>query len=386
MRLLRGAVLAASVAVAACSDSTGPSSSMSASASSYLNQALDFEQAVFLFGKQINWPAMRADVMKQAGNAQTTAATYDAIEYSIEHYFRPLGDPHSAFWPPSDAPGRTDSPSNPAYLVSGTTITPAIAYLWMPTFSGRNPIGRADSTLTVIRALDASKPCGWIMDLRFNPGGTWASMIAGINPLLGNGTFGGLVDADSARLNFYVQNGEAGIIDPSTNLRYPQVRSSSTYTLSRPNAPVAILQGANTASAGELIILAFRGSATPMKTFGASTYGLTTTPSGIYLRPDSAYLNITSAVMFDRTGKIYGSKIVPDQQTTFPSPLTIGARDETVNAAIAWLQAQPSCAGSSVDLDRAPRAVENAVLPGKPSPNARPDLVSRYFLRQTGGH
>ena len=143
----------------------------------------------------------------------------------------------------------------------------------------------------------------------------------------------------------------------------------------------------NTASAGELIILAFRGAATPMRTFGTDTYGLTTTPAGIYLRPDSAYLNITAAVMFDRTGKVYGSTLVPDQRIASNVPVpTIGVRDETVNAAITWLQSQPACGGSSVQYQRAPRAAEEVVLPGHPSPNARPGLVSPYFMRQTNLH
>ena len=53
----------------------------------------------------------------------------------------------------------------------------------------------------------------------------------------------------SAIMKVYVQNGEAGIFDPSTNKNYPQVTASSTYTLSHPNPPVALLQGPLTASA-----------------------------------------------------------------------------------------------------------------------------------------
>jgi hypothetical protein len=360
---------------------------MSTVARNYLKQALDFEQEVFLYRERINWTTMRADVMGRAAGAQTRADTYDDIKYSISRYFVPLGDNHSGFWEPSNAPGRTDSPANdPRLLVSGSMLAPTVAYMNMPTFSGRNPIGRADSTLTVIRTLDANKPCGWIIDLRLNPGGTWASMISGLNPLLGNGTFAGLVDADSSRLLFYVNNGEAGILDPSDNRRYPQVRSSSTYTLSRPNAPIALLQGPNTASAGELIILSLRGSSVPMRTFGTPTYGLTTTPVGIYMQPDSAYLNVTAAVMFDRTGKIYGNTIVPDQaiSTNLPVP-QIGVRDGTVDAALAWLASRPECGGPgsvAAQRNRLPSGELAPTLPGRPSPDARPDRVSRHFIMQ----
>lgn len=383
------AALLSTVAVAACgSDSpTAPATpQLSASASAYLKQALDFEQEVFIYRSQINWPSMRSDVTRIAGAAQNPAGTYNAIDSSIAKYFVPLGDHHSAFFRPSQAPGRTDSPSNdPRFLVSGSMMTANVAYMNVPTFAGRNPVGRADSTLTVIRALDANKPCGWIVDLRLNPGGTWASMMSGINPLVGNGTFGGLVDSDNAQLLFYVQNGEAGVLDPSNNQRYPQVKSTTTYTLSRPNAPVALLQGPFTASAGELIILSFRGSSVPMRTFGDNTYGLTTTPAGIYMQPDSAYLNITFATMFDRTGKRYGDVLVPDQripqdQQRAPAP---GVRDAAVDAALAWLASRPECGGTGVSAQRAPlpSGALAAELPGHPSPNAHPERVARHFMR-----
>jgi len=392
MRATYAGVLLASALLAACGSDGSPdpteptNTSMSLVAQNYLKQALDFEQEVFLYRSKINWTTMRADVNAHAGSAQTRKDTYDDIAYSIERYFVPLGDPHTALWPPEHAPGRVDSPSNdPRLLVSGSLIAPNVAYLNMPTFSGRNPTGRADSTLTEIRRLDASKPCGWIVDLRLNPGGTWSAMISGLSPLLGaDGTFGGLVDADSARLLFYKQGLESGILDPSDNRRYPQVRATSGYTLSRTNAPVALLQGPLTASAGELIILALRGSSVPVRTFGTPTYGLTTTPVGIYMVPDSAYLNITAAVMFDRTGKIYGSVINPDKTVASnPRVPDVGTRDETVNAALAWLASRPECStGGVIAAQRAPlpsgAVAEN--LPGRPSPNARPELVSRYFL------
>ena len=379
---IAGALVAAALLAACGSDGapTEPGAQMSAQARTYLTNAINFEQEVSYFTKQINWTTVRADVMAKAGAAQKVSDTHGAIEYSIEHYLRPLGDRHSEFWPPSEAPGRVDSPpNNPLYLTAGTTIG-NVAYLYVPTFTGINPKGRADSTLSIIRQLDANKPCGWILDLRNNPGGTWAAMLAGINPLIGNGQFAGLVDADNARAYFYVQNGEAGVYDPGTARNYPQVTASSTYTLSRPNAPVAILQGPLTASAGEIIVLGFKGSPIPSRTFGTSTYGVTTVPGGTYLEPDSAYLNITYAVMFDRTGKTYGASVAPDQlipsdTTSVRSP---GARDASTNAALAWLAARPECGGTGAV--QAPEARFNsAAFPQRTARRTRPLNVSPYF-------
>jgi len=384
MRISHAGVLLAAVFAAACSnDVTAPSNNtqMSPTASAYLKEALDFEQEVFLYGSKINWTTMRADVTAKAGTAQKPKDTYAAIHYSISQYFLPLGDRHSAFFEPSDAPGRVDSPSdNPLYLVQGQPLG-NIAYLYVPTFAGINAKGRADTTLAMIQSLDTNAPCGWILDLRNNPGGTWASMLSGINPLIGNGQFAGLVDNTNAQAYFYVNNGEAGIYDPGTRQNYPQVTSSSTYQLKKPNSPVAILQGPLTASAGELITLGFKGGPVPVRTFGTNTYGVTTVPAGEYLPPDSAYLNITAAVMFDRSGKVYGDVIAPDQ--VIPSDTTQvnhpGTLDLSMNAAITWLKSRVEC-GGTVSTDRsALPGMQRNTFQQSAAPRTKPLNVSPYF-------
>ncbi|AHG91590.1 peptidase S41 [Gemmatirosa kalamazoonensis] len=389
MRFPRFGVLAATALVAACgskdngtTEPVTPTTGMSTTARAYLTEALDFEQDVFYWGDKINWTTMRADVMSKAANAQKPSDTYNAIQYSIDHYFRPLGDFHSGFWPPSEAPGRTDSPpNNPLYLVQGQMLG-KVAYLYVPTFAGLNPKGRADTTLAMIKALDANKPCGWIIDLRTNPGGTWAAMFAGLNPLVGDGQFAGLVDNTNAKAYFYVQNGEAGIYDPSTRKNYPQVTASSTYTLNHPNPPVALLQGPWTASAGEIILLAFKGYPNATRSFGTNSSGDTTVPAGEYLPPDSAYLNITAAIMFDRTGKLYGNAITPDQ--VIPSDTTYnrspGARDLSTTAALNWLATRPECGGTGSTQDLPALRANPDAFPQSTGPRTRPLNVSPYFL------
>ena len=373
------------VAIGACSDSsTGPSTStsdISPTALAYLNQALDWEQLVSYYSPQLNWTAIRADVVKKAGAAQTPAQTYAAITYSIDQYLRPLGDAHSEFWPPASAPGRTNSPSTDVhYQISGSVIAPKIAYMVVPSYAGTNDQGHLDSTLTMIRQLDAANPCGWILDLRTNLGGTWAVMLSALNTFVGNGEFAGAKFADGSTIKLYVQNGEAGALDPSTNQRQVYLRGASTYSLKRANPPVAILQGINTASAGELILLAFRGSATPYRTFGDSSRGVTSTPAGKYLAPDSAYLNITAGLMFDRSGKVWGTAGPADQRVAGASWPTPGqASDAVIQAAVAWLNARPEC--SATTADRLPSAVRVPVrvITAPEAPPGTPRRVSPFF-------
>ncbi|MDF1504249.1 S41 family peptidase [Roseisolibacter sp. H3M3-2] len=378
--------LAAAAGVAACSADDAPTdplggstpNGLSAGAQSYLRSALDFMEEVFLYRSRVTWTQVRAAALDSVPGAQTPRQTYPGIRTAI----RRLNDRHSGFWPPESAPGLVDAPTNnPLYLASGQPMRSRLAYLYVPTFTGRNPVGRADSILTLVRQLDQGAPCGWILDLRNNPGGYWAAMIAGLNPLIGDGRFGGLVDADSARAFFYSNGASAGVVQDQPRDSVEYLRAGSSYRLRRPGAPVAILQGPLTASAGELIILAFRGPGKPaMRAFGNYTYGVTTVPSGTYLRPDSAFLNITAAVMFDGNRRVYGDSLAPDERIAAPAgSVTPGAEDATVQAAQAWLLARPECAATAADrpatADRSPLPAPGragwarlAAPPGAPSP------------------
>ncbi|HEY0780699.1 MAG TPA: S41 family peptidase [Gemmatirosa sp.] len=379
--------LATAVGVAACTSksdtTTGPSAGLSPVANAYIESALSYEAGTDYWWSRVDSVSQRSDVFRVAGAAQVDSQAWNAVERSIVPWLQnadpaPGGDQHSAFFRASDAPGVVNSPGssaqdNLAYLTSGKNFplsgtTNNVGYLWLPTYDGTNDTGRADSIQTVIRTLDQNSPCGWIIDLRYNPGGTWAAMFDGINPILGNAPYGGgqqgflgLVDRDGVKSYFFLQNGAAGITTPGQNdPRYDTVytRASSNYTLKRPGSPVAILQGGNTASAGEEIVLAFRGVSFPVRTFGANTYGVTTVPSGYYMYEldpgaDSSYLNIVNAIDIDRTGKLWGGPIPPTVAVAGPAdttffPATSATADPVVQAATQWLQTQTSCGGTAV--------------------------------------
>lgn len=373
--------LATAVGIAACSDSTtAPSiSTISPQATAYLDSALAFENDVFYWYQNVNFPAQRTNVFSVAGHAQTYKDTWAAVDTSIDPWLvnadpAPGGDQHSAFFPATEAPGVVNSPPGTIYLTQGSNFslsgtTNNAAYLWLPTYDGTNDLGRTDSIQTVIRTLDQQSPCGWIIDLRYNPGGTWAAMMAGINPILGNAPYGngqqgllGIVDRQGFKSYFFLANGKAGITTPAQG-GYQGDSSvydsaSSNYTLRRPGSPVAILQGGYTASAGEEIVLAFRGVPYPVQTFGANTYGVTTAPFGTYMYQlvpgsDSSYLNITGAIDFDRTGMTWGGSIPPNVAVTGPTPdkvnpATSVSSDPVVLAATQWLQTQSACGGTVV--------------------------------------
>ena len=337
--------------VVSCSDTdpTAPAGArLSRVAAAYIDTAIDWEQEMSYYTSRIDWPKVRRDAPAKTPTAQTMRDAYPAVHFTIDSVLRPLGDNHSLFFPRESSPGLVDAPdSSPRNIVTASsTLVPGIAYLSVPGFTGRNLPGRADSTLTLLRQLDATAPCGWILDLRMNLGGYFGAIMSGLSPLVANSRFGGVRFADGGELDFFIQDGSVGFFDPVANRAYAQTGSGPvSYRLQRPNAPVAILQGINTASAGEILVLAFRGGTVPYRTFGAPTRGATSSPIGTYL-PDSAYLNITAGLWYDRSKTLLNGAIPPDQAVAGPSVPTPGQNDAVVQAATTWLQSRPECAAA----------------------------------------
>lgn len=405
--------LAAAVLASACNSdasTTAPTpKTLSASASAYIDTALAFENEVFYFHSKVNFPAQQSAVRDSAnrtgsqGPLQDTLY-YGVLDYSIDPFFRNAGDEHSAYFRPSEAPG-TDAPANdPRFQVSGLMLPAAagvragtaVAYVWFPTYDGANDNGRADSTQTVIRTLDRNAPCGWILDLRFNPGGQPTAMMAGLNPLIGNTPvtggqrgFGGFVDYTNQMAYLYTIGGHAGEYDPASQQFYEQVVASNPYTLQHPNSPVALLIGPATASAGEWLTLGFKGGPVPYRTFGEPTYGVTTVPYG-YSFADNGFLNITAGIMMDRLGNLYGGKLTPDQSVVGPSYRTLlptqagTSPDVVVQAATAWLESQPSCGGTAT-ASVSPsfsRDASGGIAPAPVTPWTNAGRLSRHWLTQ----
>ncbi len=421
LRRARGAValgaFSTAVAAAACSSDavttgTVAAKPLSPSASAYVDTALSWESQVFYFKSKVNFPAQQSSVRDSATRTHSQGPGndtlyYGVMDYSIDPFLRNAGDEHSAYFRPSEAPG-TDAPaSDPRFQVSGLMLPASagvhtgtsVAYVWFPTYDGANDNGRADSTQTVIRTLDQNSPCGWVLDLRFNPGGQPTAMMAGLNPLIGDTPvsstqhgFGGFVDFENSTAYLYTIGGHAGEYDPSNGQFYEQVRATNPYTLKRPNSPVAILTGPLTASAGEWITLGFKGGPVPYRTFGEPTYGVTTVPYG-YSFADNGFLNITAGIMEDRLGNLYGGKLTPDQTVIGPSyrtllPTQAGTTpDVVVQAATAWLESQTSCGGTAT-ASAGPSFSRDAlgVAPAPLKPWTSAGRLSRHWLTQVPQH
>ena len=263
-----------------------------------------------------------------AAGAVTAADVYWAVQYLIAT----LADGHSGLFSPSA--WKTVNGSNPAARVENrepqVRTYGRIGYVEMPGYLGNQPDllrSYAARVHGMLQATQSSVACGWIVDLRDNDGGNVFPMLAALKPFLGDEPLGANVGPDGP-----TEPRRAGRnvdVEPSTQLRRLE------------NAWAAVLVGARTNSAGEGVTLAFRGRPRT-RIFGQATAGRTTANTAITL-PDGSGLALAVAVMADRTGRIYGGRIEPDELVATSDPRTTPETDSVLAAASAWLTRSSGC-------------------------------------------
>ena len=314
--------------LASCTDAgpAEPDGAMSLVAHNYLSSALLIMELNSVRRYEIDWEVFREETMAFAAGAETTADTYAAIEDAL----RRIGDGHSFFRAPVEQapPSEGEDPE--------ATLLGDVGYLDVPAFSGGGSEGDALATRyhRIIEEVDTlGASCRWVVDLRGNTGGNMWPMLAGVGPILGEGTLGYFVDPDSVKKSWVYADGEARIDDGAI------AAVSAPYELAAlPN--VAVLTDSLTASSGEAVVVAFRGRE-DARSFGAATWGVSTGNSAFPL-VDGAVLFLTVTTMADRQGTVYGGTLVPDEPVESEktgAPET----DAALDAALAWLGAQ-TCA------------------------------------------
>lgn len=307
----------------------------------YLDAALDTLRRVALRRDSVDWSALRDSVRVRAAGAQTTDQAWPALQWALRrvdrHSFlqtpRPMPDERAAVAKPNEK-----SPQRPFVrpAVSGRLIENRFGYVLVPSIGSSRP-SFVDSLQTLIREFDSAGACGWVVDLRRNPGGNMWPMLAGIGPLLGDSIIGSFaVDGEPNSYWRYVR-GHAWYGD-DTVPAWAAHGTQPPYELQRRSASVAVLSGRETASSGEATMIAFLGRPN-LRTFGDSTSGFASVNNG-YRLPDSANMVITIGFSRDRTGRQYGLRLTPDELVP---PGADSTRDLPLERAVAWLRRQESC-------------------------------------------
>jgi carboxyl-terminal processing protease len=311
------------VAVACGGDSGGPTRPTPpepAAARAYLERVLDIMQSRSVNRRKIDWTAFRATVLAQAGGAQAIADTYPAIRLALDL----LDDGHSSY----SAPGGTFIFVPKRQCSAAPVGTPAlpgtIGYVRVGAFagSGSAAVEFAGTIQNTIGANDREDLVGWIVDLRGNGGGNMWPMIAGLGPILGEGVLGWFIDPDGVEEDWGYGAG-AALANGSVVL--PVQRP---YRLLGERPRVAVLTDRAIASSGEAVAIAFR-QRPDTRSFGTATCGLSTSNQPFPLS-DGAVLNLTVATMADRTRRLYGDVVEPDESLADP--------EQAVRRAVAWLE------------------------------------------------
>jgi C-terminal processing protease CtpA/Prc len=232
-------------------------------------------------------------------------------------------------------------------LPEGELLQGHIGYIEMPeqlsggdSGAGREPGQEyAETAQRIIQDLEDRGARAWIVDLRRNPGGDMFPMIAGLGPLIGEGTCCYFVGPDGTRQPISYRNGEAS--DGFT----VWTKVDQPYSPVRPAAPVAVLIGPLTASSGEFTALALRNR--PLtRLFGQPTFGVPTGNETKQLS-DGAVIFLTVCRGADRSGETFDGPILPEE----PVPTTwavFGTEDDPpVAEAISWLKAVPDTGDSA---------------------------------------
>ncbi|MGW3185090.1 S41 family peptidase [Kitasatospora sp. NPDC001119] len=333
MRAARIAVVVAGAValVAGCasggSGESGESGGMSAQAHGYLSEALDLLQRESLNTATVDWPKLRGEAFARAAGARTTADTHRAVGGAVAA----LGDGHSRFYPPGEAAAVDADP----VTVDAPTVEQlpgGIARLNLPAVNGSERT-YAEYVARGRSAVAGASACGWVVDLRRESGGGMWAPLAVAAPLLGDGPVGAFVTADGTRSVWSVRGG-VPFLDGA-----PQAEAPGAGADAWPGAPVAVLTGPGTGSAGEAVAIAFIGRP-DTRSFGARTYGVPT-GNAAHRLSDGAVVLLTGAAEADRTGRIHAGPIEPDEAVD-----TRKEGDPSLAAATGWLGRQASCQGT----------------------------------------
>ncbi len=144
---------------------------------------------------------------------------------------------------------------------------------------------------------------GWIIDLRLNIGGNSNVMLAGLYHLLGDGTTHLALDKNkNVKTLTSLNNG--------TLYKNHKINTAIRATAKpKPKIPVALISGIMTNSAGEFVVLGFRGRNNTI-IIGEESYG-NTTANDLYELPFGTKAAITESYGTDRSAK-FTKTIIPD--------------------------------------------------------------------------
>lgn len=305
-------------------------------ASRVLDEAFTLMKKFYYKKDSVHWEELFTAARKRLNNSTDCQGAQDALQWC----FNEMKEKHSFVLPAAKAAvynGNVNSSteSTPVSQLIGPLrhelAEKDIAYIdvpWISTADKKLCVAFADSLQQLIASYDQQGITKWIIDLRNNTGGNCWPMLAGLGPLLGNGVYGYFI-SDNEKIPFSYQD---GIMMQGRHVR---CAASTAYSLVNQRNTIVVLTGPNTASAGEIVALAFKGL-NDVFIYGEPTAGLTTA-NATYNLSDGSVLVLTVCKEADRNGTIQEGKIQPDKLII---PAINRGKDAAKSAALMFLQMQ----------------------------------------------
>ncbi len=190
----------------------------------------------------------------------------------------------------------------------------------------------------ILRSVDQSPICGWIIDLRRLAQGDLWSYLAGVGPILGEGELGGFVYLDGSRESWAYRDGK---IYWGNEQRIESYVRGQIYRPKNSAPAVALLIDEPTLAAGEQVGVAFRGRPN-VRFFGEPTAGNPFLLEQTSLS-DGVTIYLSAARSYDHLGNVYAGPLTPDE-TIATDWLKFGTnQDPVIITAANWLQTNPVC-------------------------------------------
>jgi carboxyl-terminal processing protease len=304
----------------------------------YVRAAMEQFRTHSVHRSAVDWTSLEESVLSRAADAQRPADTWMALTRALRSV-----DRHSFLLPPEGMMAAMTGgavpqpPKRGASRPLGRLLHGRIGVMIVPPHAGRNRPVYVDSLQRQVALLDSAGVCGWVVDLRENTGGNMWPMLAGIGPLLGAEMVGSFTSSRPDE-GWRYRDGRSWQGDSTPPLESLGWASSPPTRLEHADAPVAVLTGRETASSGEMVLLAFLGRP-QVRTFGDSTAGFASSNTSVKLR-DGATLVVTSSCPRDRLGRRYPLRIGPDELVVQSDS---AGGDAALERAVAWLRQQRSC-------------------------------------------
>ncbi|MFB6456412.1 S41 family peptidase [Chitinophaga sp. Hz27] len=281
---------------------------ISPTALQYFNEAFIQVSRESYRKKEIDFKQLYQASISKMDSAVTWKDAYPAIKELIAG----LQDRHSYFQPPATNGKSVLSTvsEQSASIPFNASIADSCGIIELKSYNAIDLSDRhrvADSLYAALKQMDNTNVKGVIIDFRKMEGGTPVPFLTGFAPLINQDIL--LKYVDNKNHASYITRYKNGIYTKNgrKTARLGYLSDYAPLLLSR--KPIAIITGKYTASAGEMILIAFLGLPN-VKTFGVPTYGVATGKSNIFLA-DSAFISLASSVTCDRNGKAYTGSLSP---------------------------------------------------------------------------